>query len=123
MVSNRLKKNSRRNVINTLNYFSSFEEQRAYQISVSFVPVIAELLQQWESSFLLKKDKQWFIKLFSREEWEMLHEFNRVIINNSKTLNRLSNRTIEEYEQSITGKIVKEKALSCLKIFPREEIM
>lgn len=71
---NELQQNSKNNLIQTLECLASTKEQLNYKKSVPFVHIPYELICQWDSHFI--KDKEWFKKIWTSQEWEVLSSFN-----------------------------------------------
>ena len=72
-----LQRNSRKEVIATLQLISSKEEQIEYQSEVPVADVIAELFSDWESAYL--REQEWFTEIFSERELQALEQFNTEI--------------------------------------------
>jgi len=71
---NELQKNSKNNLVDTLECLASTTEQTSYKNSVPFVHIPYELICQWDSHFI--KDQQWFRNIWTSQEWKALSSFN-----------------------------------------------
>jgi hypothetical protein len=64
-----LQRNYLQHVIRTLEYLSDFEQQRRYKLSVPFVHIPNELLEQWsEYRRLLHEGTPWFASIFTEDQ-------------------------------------------------------
>ena len=72
-----LQRNTRNEVIDTLQLISSKEEQIEYQCEVPVADVITELHRDWESAYL--RDQEWFTEIFNERELQALDQFNTEI--------------------------------------------
>lgn len=76
-----LKTNFRKNLLETLELISSKKDQLEYQRSVPVADVSAELFCWWEGDYQVPKEQDWYKEAFSKEELEILAEFDGVIEN------------------------------------------
>lgn len=82
----RLQKNTKRNLIMTLTYLSSKEEQVKYNKTVPYVHIPEELIEQWLSGFL--PEQEWFREIFTKEEFVTLSMFNEEFLKAQKFLEK-----------------------------------
>ena len=69
-----LQSNTRNNLLNTLQFFSSLEEQINYKNAVPYVHIPNELLSQWESYRELR-NKTWYIEIWNSREIKAIDDF------------------------------------------------
>ncbi len=81
-----LQKNSKLNLIMTLTYFSSKEEQVRYKKAVPFVHIPIEIMEQWLSGFL--PEQEWFREIFTKEEFVTLSMFNEECLKAQKFMKK-----------------------------------
>ena len=79
-----LKINFRKEVFEVLALIASKEEQLDYQAKVPIAYVSAELFNQWNDCYQLHKDQDWYIEAFTKEELEILQEFDEALEDISK---------------------------------------
>ena len=79
-----LKINFRKEVFEVLELIASKEEQLDYQAKVPVAYISAELFNQWNDCYQLPKDQDWYIEAFTKEELEILQEFDEALENISK---------------------------------------
>lgn len=80
MSKTELQKNSRAQLIETLENLSSFERQRRYKEIVPFVHVPEELIAQWDShARLLRESRDWFLEIVDDDERSAMARFDSAV--------------------------------------------
>jgi len=75
-----LQKNTRLNLIRTLEDFSDRQRQEKYKRAVPFVHVPIELLAQWDNySHHLRGRRNWFIESFTARELVAMEKFDAAV--------------------------------------------
>ena len=82
---NELQINTRKSILNTLNLLASFSQQLEYKNSVPFINVTQELVEQWNNHNILK-NKDWYIEIWTENEYFSLEEFNKHFQDNLKSM-------------------------------------
>lgn len=112
---NELQENSRFNLINTLDYLGSKDNQIRYKKAVPFVHIPYELICQWDAHFI--KDQLWFKRIRTEQQWIILNKFDAEFTKICKEIPNTRFEDIPEVlEKPLWSKIIETSQITLRKI-------